>query len=162
MIKSWLDEPREIFLTGIWGSLALTGLRYRSDRSMGLMASSRPDRSDQSSLTVSTASFWVVGTYTPWPSLSRVAGSLHISELLEPFSGPASSPQHSLWVVLNRLHIIWLGWEIECVRANWLLWELHFEQLRATIAWELLVPSKIRFAFITLGGEPPRRLGIAG
>ena len=159
MIKSWIDEPREIFLTWIWGSLPLTGLRYRFDRSMGLTASSRLDRSDQSSLTVSTASFWVVGIYTPWPSLARVVGSLHI---LEAISWSASSPQHSLWVVLNRLHIIWLGWEIECVRANWLLWELHFEQLRATIAWELLVPSKIRFAFITLGGEPPRRLGIAG
>ena len=121
---------------------------------------SGPDRSDWSALTTLTASFSVVGIYTPCPSLACPAGSSVISELLEAISWPASSPQHSLWVVLNRLHILGLYWEIECVWAKWPLWELHFEQLRASIAWALLVPSKIRFGFVTLGGVPPRRLGV--
>ena len=62
-----------------------------------------------------TASFWDWGIYTPQPSPLRAAGSWHSFELLEVFSWPASSPQHPLWVVLTRLHIPWLGWEIERV-----------------------------------------------
>ena len=44
------------------------------------------DRSVQSALTALTASFWIVGIYTPWPSLARAADSLAISELLKTFS----------------------------------------------------------------------------
>jgi len=149
MIKFWLDGTSRVLL----------------NRGLGFFGPGRtvwPVWGVTASFTVSTASFWMVGIYTPWPSLSRAAGSLGISELLEAFSWPASSPQHSLWVVLTRFHIFGLGWEIECVWARWPLWELHFKQLRATIAWALLVPSKIRFAFVTLGGLPPRRLGVAG
>ena len=158
------DPERKYLRTNLeileWSSLNLMdqvrslnkGLEYsdpdRSDRSGGATASfsltGLEDRSDWSSLTVSTASFWVVGIYTPWPSLVGVTGSLHIPELLKAFSWPAISPQHSLWVVLTRLHILGLGWEIECVWAKWPLWELHFEQLGATIAWALLIPSKIQ------------------
>jgi len=129
----------------------------RSDRSrgpvwpvQGVTASFWTDRSDRSVGPVwpvctdrATASFWKWGIYTPQPSPLSAAGSLAFLSFPKPFSWPASSPKLSLWVVLTRLHILRLGWEIECVWAKWPLWELHFEQLRASIAWALLVLSKI-------------------
>jgi len=112
-----------------WG-LVFSGLD-RSDRSggpvwpiQGATASFKPDLS---ALIVIMASFWKLDIYTPWPSLAGAAGSLAILELLEVLSWPASSLEHSLWVVLTRLHILWLSWEIECVWAKWPLWELYFE-----------------------------------
>jgi hypothetical protein len=143
MIMFWLDGTSRVLLN--------RGLVFfgpgQSDRSGGPVW---PVWGVTTSFTVSTASFWMVGIYTPWPSLSRAAGSLGISELLEAFSWPASSPQHSLWVVLYRLHIHWLGWEIECVRVKWPLWELHFEQLRATIAFRQGLNSHLLLLEVSL------------
>ena len=91
-----------------------------------------------------TASFWKWGIYTPQPSPSRVAASLAFLSFPKLFSWPASSPQHSLWVEPTRFHILWLGWEIERVWDCWALWELRFEQQRATIAWALVIRRRIQ------------------
>ena len=116
----WEDPERKPLRTNIeileWSSLDLMDQVESCKQGFGLLLP-RPVCTDRA-----TASFWEWGIYTPQPSPLRAAGSLHSSELIEAFSWPAISPQHSLWVVLNRLHILGLGWEIECVWAKWPWW----------------------------------------
>ena len=92
----------------------------RSDRSrgpvwpvQGVTASFWTDRSDRSVGPVwpvctdrATASFWKWGIYTPQLSPLRAAGSLAFLSFPKPYSWPASSPQHSLWVEPTRFHIL--------------------------------------------------------
>ena len=86
-------------IASLFEPTGLTGLGDRSDRSGGPVWPVCTDRA--------MASFWEWGIYTPQLSSLRAAGSLTFLELLEAKSWPASSPQHSLWVVLTWLHILW-------------------------------------------------------
>ena len=119
IVNPWEDPERKPLRTNIkileWSSLGLMDQVGSSKQGFGVLwpwpvqgvtASffNRPVCIDRA-----TASFWKWGIYTPQPSPLRVAGSWHSSELLEAFSWPASSPQHSLWVVLTRLHIVTAG-----------------------------------------------------
>ena len=126
----WEDPERKPLRTNIeileWSSLDLMdqvesckqGFGFLWQRPVWLVCTDR-----------TTTSFWEWGIYTPQPSPLRATGLWHSSELLEAYSWPASSPQHSLWVVLTRLHILGLverlsvceqsdHWE-SCILSSW-------------------------------------------
>jgi len=135
-----------LYLGGVFAQ-GHTGLTGRSNQSVirsDATTSLFENRSDWSVSDSVMASFGKWGIYTYWPSSLRVAGWLCILCFPKLFFYLASSPNHSLWVVLTLGQNLWVE------LREWLCVSTREHSIFRALAVDVKIT---RETFVTLGGE---------